>query len=875
MRNTIILTGILFVGVILASIYYFARLDREEYAKSKLYAQVPDDAAWLVAFQDNELLDQVLDGYPIFRALLGDESVRQLQHLRHDLLTTGSLAVQSADRDVLLSIHPVTADTLGYLLTLYLGGNMQTQRLYEAISDRPPDYAVAWADSASAQYFALSIAGYATPLFVTASDGIAMASPSQTLITRIASQSYVSLPAEPIDHFVENSEQNSLMKLHVVQNNLGTLTKLLSSRTPGTYLSLLDSIDGYASLHLNYKSDALIFSGFSQFDAPNHYLALYAQQAPVNQEIKHVFPTNTATYLSFGIADFAHFHQGNLALLQRAGKAAQMRDQHRIILDRTGVSIHDDLLPQWDDEFAIVELATRENLAVVKLRDTAAFFEVAAALSTPYPDSIFRFDHSNLLLYSFGEVMQPFSRPYFMVLGNYLFCANHTATLRRVAEDVSAGVTLSSTPGYRAFDELQGNTGNVVFFGHVGNANPIVTRKLKPTFREIYSDTTRYGYTDFYAWSIQLSGNSGTFFTNLYAHYLDKESPGASPAWTFDLNSRLAAPPRVFAYDNTSQFILVQGMNHILHAIDFNGKRLWNAQLTDLIVGTPRQLADSSIVLATARRLYRFNTHGDPLPGFSIELPTPATGAPAVAAQGTAVRLFVPTGDKLVVYDGHGTLVDDRTYGPLSGNILPHTLRAVEQDTAALMVATDAGRLYILDATGRVIREHRLSNGIRSGPELVIGPDGAMALATDTLGVTLAYPISGEPSAWPTALVSDEHTLTAANIAGDPLPEAVYVTDHSITAYAFGDSTYAFRYELNQQIDLESVAAHAVSPQHAGVGFSTPANGLIYLLRGDGTLVDGFPRRGGPYFYYGGASQGKPAFLVTSKNDRKLYFFRW
>jgi len=875
MRNTIILTGILFVGVILTSIYYFAGLDREEYAKSKLYTHVPNDAAWLVAFPDDELLDQVLGGYPIFRAILGDETIRQLNHLRHDLLATGPWAAPSDDRDILLSVHPITADSLGYLLTLNLGGNMQTQRLYETLSERSPGYGVAWADSSSTQYFTLSVAGYATPLFVTAADGIVLASPSQALIARIASQSYGPLPAASIDYFVENSEQNSLVKLHVVQGNLGTLARHLTAGRPGTYLSLLDSIGGHASLHFNYKSDALMFSGFSQFEAPNQYLSLYAKQAPVHQELKHVFPANTATYLSFGIADFERFHQGNLALLEEAGLAAQMRDQHRIILDRTGVSIHDKLLPQWDDEFAIVELATRENLAIVKLRDTAAFFEVVAPLSTPYPDSVFRFNHSNLLLYSFGEVVQPFSRPYFMVLGNYLLCANHTATLRRVAEDLAAGITLSSAPGYRAFDELQGNTGNVVFFGHVANAEPIVTGKLKPKFREIYRDTARYGYSDFYAWSVQLSGNGGTFFANLYAHYIDKESPGASPEWTFDLNSRLAAPPRVFAYDDTSRFILAQGTNHILHAIDFDGERLWNAQLTDAVLGTPRQLADSSIVLATASRLYRFATDGAPLPGFSIALPQPATGVPAVVEKDTTARLFVPTADGLLVYDGHGALLEDWADQPLEGNILPHTLRALEHDTAAVAVATDAGRLYALGLMGQVVSDHRLSAGIRSGPERVDGPNGSMALATDTLGATVAYPLAGEPKTWPNALALGDHALKVANIAGDPTPEAVYAMDRSITVYAAGDSTYAFSYELNQHIDLKSVATHAVSPQHDGVGFATPANGLIYLLRGDGTLVDGFPRKGGPYFYYERANQGKPAFLLTSKNDRKLYFFRW
>ncbi len=874
MRNTIILTGILFVGVILASVYYFSGLDRDDHAKSKLYEQLPNDAVWIAGFQDSELLDNVLSGFPLFGAILGDEAIRQLNHIRHGLLTSDVLAPASPDRDILLSIHPVQADSLSYLISLHLGGSVATEDLFKTIGAESPDYPVAWPDTATG-YFALSVAGFESPLFVTVAEGIAMASPSQALVSRIASQAYTPLAAGTIDYFVESSTENSLVKLHVVQQNLGMLARHLTSGTPGTYLSLLDSLGGQASLHLNYKSDALIFSGFSAFSAPQQYLSLYAGQSAVSQEIKHMFPANTASYLSFGISDFDRFHQGNIALLENAGRLAQMRDQHRIILDRTGISIDDDLLPQWDDEFAIVELATRESLAFFKLQDTAAFRQVAQNISTPYPDSVFRFNHSNLLHYAFGEVVQPFARPYFMVLGDYLVCANHTATLQHVAADIASGITLASTPGYRAFDELQGNTANVVFFGHVANAARTVAAKLKPKFRELYQDTSRYGYTDFYGWAVHLSGNNGNFFANLYAQYIDKASPGASPAWTVDLNGRLAAPPRVFTYDDTSRFILAQASNHILHAINFDGERLWNAQLAGNILGTPRQLADSSIVLATESRLYRFDRDGNPAPGFSLELPHSATAGLAVVEKDTLLRIFLPAQDALLVYDGQGTLVSDWEDTPLEGTILSSSVKETADGAVNIALATDAGRLYVIDGQGQTILEQRLPAGLGSGPELIEGPDGLVALATDTLGATYSYPLAGEPTMWPTARHSNTHRLRVANIAGDPRAEVVYAASRSISAYAYPDSTYAFRYELGQDIDLQSIGFHEVSQQHDGIGFSTPANGLIYLLQGDGTLMDGFPRRGGSYFYYGRASQGHPAYLLTSKNDRKLYFFHW
>ncbi len=878
MRNTIILTGILFVAVVVASVFYFAGLDKDEQAKSKLYEQLPADAVWIASFQNDDLLDNVFDGFPIFKALLGYETVRKLNRVRHDLLGAG-LGSQTPDAALLLSVHPVPDDSLTYLLSMQLGRNTHTEGLYKAIGSDYGNFGVAWPDSASQAYFALSVPGFSTPLFVTVSDGVTMASPSRALIQRVTDQTHPTLPANTIGYFVKADEENSLLKLHVVQHNLGGLAQHLTNGKGGAYLSLLENIGEQSSLHMNYKSDALIFSGFSEIKAPEHYLSLFVSQSPVSQQIKHLFPANTATYLSFGISDFERFHAGNLALLEQEGQLAQMRDQHRIILDRNGVSIQDDLMPQWGDEFAIIELDTRETLAAFKLRDTMAFKQVIGNISTPYPDSMYRFNNSNLLHYAFGEVVRAFARPYFMIVDDYLVCANHTSTLRQFAQNISSGITLSSTPGYRALDELQGNTGNVSFFVHVDNARRIVSGKLKPKFAKQYNDTTQFGYSDFYAWSVQLSGNGNNFFANLYAPFTDKESPGATPTWTFDLNGRLAATPAVLAYDDTSRFILAQSSNHILHALDFQGQRLWNAQLPGIMLGIPQQLADSSIVLTTETRLYRFDTDGNPLPGFSLELSAQATAGASVIEHDSLLRIFVPTAHALLVYDGSGNLIPDWE----NKNFEDATLSGVQivsthDNTVAIAVATTDGTLYIFDEHGNTIQQHELVSGLESGPTLMAldGNLGSiLTMVTDTLGNTHGYTLTGEATRFTVDPIAGPHRLHTANLAGDTQAELVYLEPRSVTMYAYPDSTYAFRYELGQDIDLERVRFFEISQNHHGIGIPTPASGLIYLLRGDGTLMDGFPSEGGPYFHYGRASRGNPAFLLTSKNDRRLYLFQW
>lgn len=146
------------------------------------------------------------------------------------------------------------------------------------------------------------------------------------------------------------------------------------------------------------------------------------------------------------------------------------------------------------------------------------------------------------------------------------------------------------------------------------------------------------------------------------------EQVGAAPAepaasndalWAFDLNGGAISRPSVHRYTDSSLFILVQDAYHIIHAISPDGEKLWNAQLPGPIVDSISQLPDHSLVFTTAERLYRVDTEGDPLPGFSLKLPQRATRGAVTIRQPSddAVRIQVGTDRQDLSYDGHGKLL--------------------------------------------------------------------------------------------------------------------------------------------------------------------------------------------------------------------------
>lgn len=129
--------------------------------------------------------------------------------------------------------------------------------------------------------------------------------------------------------------------------------------------------------------------------------------------------------------------------------------------------------------------------------------------------------------------------------------------------------------------------------------------------------------------------------------------------WEFRLNSGAITAPSVHLNSDSSRFILVQDAYHILHAISADGQKLWNAQLPGPIIDSISQLADLSLVFTTAERLYRIDTDGDPLPGFSLRLPQRAIHGIATSGPSSdgGIHIEVIGNRQIMSYDGRGRLL--------------------------------------------------------------------------------------------------------------------------------------------------------------------------------------------------------------------------
>jgi len=876
MKVTVAITSVLFLAVIAASVFYFRGLNRDQHSRQRPFTHIPGDAVILASFRNDETTSNLFSGYQLFGAIVGNNQLAMLRQIHEAAFRKDGMASFLADQEIVFSIHPGKSQVDLLVVVPMADANLASTMLNQL--EKVDTTLIAKRLTNPDNRLQLQFPEGGKPIFIGQIKESILLSFTEDLLNRALNDTQPKLTKKTIEQFRSEDLKNTPLTLYINHSQLGQLATTLMRHSPGNFLRLTEGISGQSALKMNFNSNALMFSGNSSLDNSAGYLSLYTTQEPVTQQIKQWLPADVANCMLFGISDYPLFHRGVVELLSRRSELPQMQEQHRIIHERSSVSIQSDLLPEWGDEFAIVELPNRESFGIIKIKDSLAFSTAIQRISTPYPENLYRLNHSNILYYSFGDPLKPFSRPYYLLIDNYFIFSNHTGTLRRYKADYDQRNMLTNTPDYAEFDRLQANEANVSVFVHNKNGAGTIARQLKAPFESAYSDDDNFGYGQFYAWSLQLSGASGAFFSSIYAPFVDKAAPGVTPDWSFDLRGRLVTAPAVFQYDDTSKFILAQAANNILYALSPLGEQLWNAQLPGPILGKVRQLPDSTLVLNTKDRLYRFDSQGDPLPGFSMPLPHTASGGVSVCAKDGHIRIFVPAGMRILAFDSKGEALDGWQNKSLDARILHSLKQATVQDTHYVIAATEAGQVYFFTCEGRPVRhaDETSHSGFRnplSVQSSTADEAESRVLTTDTSGVVRSFSFNGDQQRRNVGTWSADHYFEAMNIVGDSIPELIFADGGELAVYNGASEKLIYNYDFGQRI-LRPVFFYNTTNKYR-VGVATAANHLLYVFEEDGTLAPGFPTEGLPPFYYGTLTPGGPIYLLVGKADRKLYAYRF
>lgn len=867
MRNTIILSVVLFVAVVAASIYYFRNLDGEHNRAAKPLRYLPDNTLLIAAIGNNEVSDNIFKDFEVFEAMLGHQEFESMSQFKTKLLRNEILKKYVDDSEIYISFHPEDKQ-LETILTIPTSTAITAAEFPSVLNEVSKQYKISNRDTLGHKIYQLQYGAKDSSLYSIYYNNIFFASRSMHLLTKILDKHSKHLPDDQIDFFLKGDSRNTALSIYFPHQQYDSIVNLYQRKNTGTFLDFFKNMQGQSVWNINFKQDALMLTGESELDQySENYVSLFKNQEKTAQHLYTYFPSNTAVYMEFSISDRSRF--------QRDLKDLFKRRKEKIAEDIDTTGVQEQLANLLGNDVAFIETTGNNFIGFITLKEKNTWPTLETKFLENPEDSIYRFKSSGLLYSQYGDLFKEFPRPYLTKVNDVLVLANSSRTLKEYRDAFEQRDFLTGTLGFKNFEKLQGNEANVTFFVHTKNANSKILNSLTPAFQNNFKDKENFGFQDFYSWSVQLSGNSGKFISQLYAIFKSKTALGSTPEWTYAFENKAITKPYVFEHSDTSQFILIQELDHTIHAISPNGQKLWSTVFAGRVVGDIQQLEDRSLLLVTDRsRLYRFDTNGETLKGFSTGIPDEPIAQPSVVTVQGKKLIVIPTRKKVYAFDLDGTPTSTWQPFETEGNIVGPVLYSDNR----LAIGTSTGKIYLLGENGQKLRELTVKENIQ-----LKNPIGVLRgnvqpnefLATDTAGYLYRIPFEGASRSF---VLGNKEGIAFAdfiNINTSPNAELVSINNSLLRVYEIADTTRVlFEYNFTKEINDRPQYFQIPNSSNLQIGVASKATNLLYLFKEDGALQDGFPVEGQPLFHYGRINFNGETYLLCMRRDHKLYAFR-
>jgi len=309
-----------------------------------------------------------------------------------------------------------------------------------------------------------------------------------------------------------------------------------------------------------------------------------------------------------------------------------------------------------------------------------------------------------------------------------------------------------------------------------------------------------------------------------------------------------------------------------MHAISPAGRKLWSTVFHGRVVGEAKQLEDRSIVLVTDRnRLYRFDPDGNSLPGFSLGMDNEPTYSPTIGEIGGKPLIFIPAGQRLLVFTLDGKKPESWNDKNLEGKILFDVKIHHDQ----VFVGTENGHFYQFDAQGNLLKEEIIADSQFNNPIAIIRPEQNQyaVYAIDTALVSFTIDFRDEPKTY--KLEPDGHRSLISFFPNteDIAYRMVIINQKHVLAKGIQDSSAFFDFTFTQEIN-DRPQYFEEGPNSYLLGIASRKNYLVYLFDEKGSIRDGFPIEALPDFYYGKIDYNSATYLLCVRRDRKLYAFK-
>jgi len=547
MKKQIIITIILLAATAFVTIFYFKNLNPPGTRTSRVMNAIPDDATLIFEFNNDKGFYDIFTGNKLLAAIISKQKIGELDTLRRQLLLNPLLEQYFTGQNLYISVHPSKTSDAGLLLTVSAASGFGPLILDQLAKQPNSGLLITPLRTGGRLGYNIYIRVLKKRFYViNNADNIFSGSFSKELIDQ--SSAYENKKSKP--SFVLLSEQqntNSLANLYVNYSQLTPLFDQLFKNKNTDIFKSFRLLPGLAALSLNYKTDALMFNGSTiiQLNEAAAYLNLFANQQPVVNHLKDIFPSTTAYSINFSVSDPLKFGADLSAWYNKAGVKNEKDQLFNKITSETGTNLQtgfDDLL---SNEFAIVTTRYLEKLAIISVKDgsklklllmniskmtaenmaangqaknrikksSSSRLQNAIEKTNDFDDNSGQFNYDKVPFFLLGDAFSVFRHPYYLIIDNYLILANSSGELASYYDSYINRKFLSKNSQYNQFDNLLTARSNVAFFLNFKNSEPILKRDLNPDIYELF-ESNEPGWKDFYGASWEFTSVDKNFYTN-------------------------------------------------------------------------------------------------------------------------------------------------------------------------------------------------------------------------------------------------------------------------------------------------------------------------------------------------------------------------
>lgn len=513
MKKQIIITIILLIATAAITVLYFKNLNPPGSNTSRIMAAIPDNASIIFQFTNEKSFYDIFNGNTLLESVTGKDQIADIDTVRDVLLGNSLINKYFSGQSLFVSLHPLKDKGADLLLTLSAGKGFDDERIGKLAAEKNSGIIINPLHVQGAKGYSIYFNSIKKRFYVIdKGEGIFAGSFSQELIGLSALTGF---NGDKHD-FVLLSEQqnsNSLANLYVNYEQLTPLFNKLFVNSNDIFRSF-NLLSAKAVLSMNYKSDALMFSGTSTLQKGAFtYLDIFADQQPVINHLKDIFPATTAYSTNLSVSDPLKF---GADLYQYHVKARIQKEEDSLfhkIKTEAGINLKTEFNNLLGNEFAIVTTRYEEKYAIISVKDGSKLLPFMMNISNMVTDNIGQFNYSKLPFFLLGDAFGVLKKPYFMILDNYLILATSQKELNSYADTYLNRKFLSKTDAYNQFYDLLSERSNVAFFINFKNCQPMLKRDMNP---DVYSSfqNNNPGWKNFYGASYQLSSADKNFYTN-------------------------------------------------------------------------------------------------------------------------------------------------------------------------------------------------------------------------------------------------------------------------------------------------------------------------------------------------------------------------